>query len=131
MGKGVALTFKRSYPEMFKRYRALCEAGEYDIGKLFLWRTPHKWVLNLPTKKHWRNPSRPEYVEAGLNAFVRNFEKMRISSVAFPPLGCGNGELDFAEVVRPIMDRYLCSSSRPRPSIFRSTNSNSRKAPGS
>ncbi|MGH7578417.1 MAG: macro domain-containing protein, partial [Longimicrobiales bacterium] len=89
MGKGVALTFKHSYPEMFKRYRALCEAGEYDIGKLFLWRTPHKWVLNLPTKKHWRNPSRPEYVEAGLNAFVRNFEKMRISSVAFPPLGCG------------------------------------------
>lgn len=109
MGKGIALTFKRIYPEMFKEYRGLCERRELEIGALHLYRTPHKNVLNFPTKVNWRNPSKPEYIEAGLRTFVRNYEKMRIRSVAFPPLGCGNGELDFAGVVKPIMDHYLRS----------------------
>ena len=107
MGKGIALTFKQIYPEMFNEYRDLCEKGTLKIGSLHLYRTPHKLVLNFPTKEHWRRPSKPEYIETGLKAFVSNFEKMRIRSIAFPPLGCGNGELAFQSVVRPIMDRYL------------------------
>lgn len=107
MGKGIALGFKRIYPEMFKEYQRHCEQGGIDIGSLYLYRTPHKYVLNFPTKKHWRNPSKPDYIEAGLRAFVRSYEKMKIRSIAFPPLGCGNGELDFEGTVRPIMEEHL------------------------
>jgi O-acetyl-ADP-ribose deacetylase (regulator of RNase III) len=106
MGKGIALTFKEVFPEMFREYRALCERGELKIGGLHLWRGPTRYVLNFPTKEHWRNPSKIEYIEAGLRSFVRMYERAGIHSVAFPPLGCGNGELDFA-VVRPVMERYL------------------------
>ena len=107
MGKGVALRFKKIYPEMFKAYRELCEQGELQIGRLFLYRTQHKLILNFPTKEHWRRPSRPEYIAAGLRTFVRNYERMGILSVAFPPLGCGNGELDFAGTVKPMMEEAL------------------------
>ena len=70
MGKGIALTFKSIYPEMFRQYVELCDAGELDIGRLFLYRTSNKLILNFPTKKHWRNPSKLEYIEAGLQTFV-------------------------------------------------------------
>ncbi|MFH1086302.1 MAG: macro domain-containing protein, partial [Chloroflexota bacterium] len=91
MGKGVALEFKRLYPDMFAEYRRLCETGQLAVGKLWLYRSPNKWILNFPTKEHWRNPSRVEYVETGLDAFRRNYSRMGIRSIAFPPLGCGNG----------------------------------------
>ena len=107
MGKGVALEFKRLYPEMYKQYRALCEAGQFDIGLLWLYKSSNKWVLNFPTKKHWRNPSRVEYIEAGLQKFVATYVEMGIHSIAFPPLGCGNGQLDFEQQVQPLMHRYL------------------------
>lgn len=107
MGKGVAAAFRRLYPEMYGEYRRLCEAGKIDIGTLWLYRTQHKSVLNFPTKKHWRNPSRPEYIEAGLKAFVRMYQVAGITSVAFPALGCGNGGLDFERQVQPLMERYL------------------------
>jgi hypothetical protein len=107
MGKGIAFDFKRLYPEMFAQYRNLCEEGKFSIGMLWLYKSPNKWVLNFPTKKHWRNPSRIEYVDAGLKKFVDTYEKMGIHSIAFPPLGCGNGQLDFESQVRPLMERYL------------------------
>jgi len=107
MGKGIAYRFKRIYPEMFEEYRRLCESQELDIGRLHLWTTPHKLVLNFPTKTTWRQPSRPSYIEKGLQTFVRTHADLGIDSVAFPPLGCGNGELDFATVVRPLMHQYL------------------------
>ena len=107
MGKGIALRFKKTFPEMFKEYRAVCERQELGIGSLHLYSTGHKLIVNFPTKKHWRNPSRPEWIRAGLATFVKNYDRMGIHSVAFPPLGCGNGELSFSEVVRPIMDEYL------------------------
>jgi len=108
MGKGIALTFRQIYPEMFEVYRDICEQGKLDIGTLYLYRDPdvNKLVLNFPTKKHWRNPSKLEYIEAGLRGFVRMYEQAGIHSIAFPPLGCGNGELNFADV-RPLMERYL------------------------
>ena len=86
MGKGIALRFKRIYPDMFKRYRDHCEHERLAIGKLFLWKTPHKWVLNFPTKEHWRNPSRPEYIERGLEKFVSIHDELGITSIAFPRL---------------------------------------------
>ena len=70
MGKGVAKEFKRVYPEMFTEYQKLCEGGQFNIGELFLYKTNHKWVLNFPTKKHWRNRSQLAYVKDGLGKFV-------------------------------------------------------------
>ncbi|HEV2949455.1 MAG TPA: macro domain-containing protein [Gemmataceae bacterium] len=78
-----------------------------DIGKLYFYRSQHKSVLNFPTKKHWRQASKPEYIEAGLKAFVAGYSRNGITSIAFPRLGCGNGELDWARQVRPLMERYL------------------------
>lgn len=107
MGKGVALEFKRLFPEMYHQYRDLCERGALQTGQLWLYRSPRKWVLNFPTKQHWRSPSRVEYIEAGLQKFVEVYAEWGIHSIAFPPLGCGNGQLDFGTQVRPLMERYL------------------------
>ena len=106
MGKGIAAEFKRRFPEMFTRYERHCKAGTLTIGKLYLYRSPHKWVLNFPTKQHWRNPSHIEWIESGLQKFVDTYEQQGITSIAFPQLGCGNGGLDWG-VVKPVMDRYL------------------------
>ena len=107
MGKGVALDFKKLFPDMYKQYRLLCEQGKFATGMLWLYKSPNKWVLNFPTKKHWRNPSKIEYVEAGLKKFVQIYARMGIHSIAFPPLGCGNGQLDFETQVQPLMHKYL------------------------
>lgn len=107
MGKGVALEFKRLFPDMYSQYRALCESGQFKVGQLWLYKTPQKWVLNFPTKEHWRAPSRLEYVQAGLEKFVQVYSDMGIHSIAFPPLGCGNGQLDFENQVRQLMEHYL------------------------
>lgn len=107
MGKGIAKEFKKNFPEMFKVYQERCEDRELKIGTLFLYRTPNKSVLNFPTKQHWRSPSKVEFIEAGLETFVASYEKWGIDSVAFPQLGCGNGELNWEVQVRPLMERHL------------------------
>lgn len=107
MGKGIALQFKKTYPEMFKQYQEFCETGKIDIGVLWIYKTPHKWVLNFPTKKSWRNPSRVEYIEIGLRKFTEKYNQLGIHSIAFPALGCGNGELSWEETVKPLMENYL------------------------
>ncbi len=109
MGKGIAKDFKFFFPEMFREYQSRCENNSIDIGKLFLFRTATKWILNFPTKKHWRNPSKTEYIEAGLKAFVAGYARTGITSIAFPRLGCGNGELDWEKQVRPLMEKHLGS----------------------
>ncbi len=106
MGKGVALEFKKRYPQMFTAYQKVCESKDLDIGKLMLWKSPEKWVLLFPTKRHWRNPSKLEYIEAGLKKFKQSWDKAGIESIAFPRLGCGNGALDW-NVVKPLMEKYL------------------------
>lgn len=107
MGKGIAKKFKTIYPEMFKEYQRLCETKQLTIGKLWLYKTPNKWILNFPTKTTWRMPSRIDYIESGLKAFVKGYAVNGITSVAFPALGCGNGELNWNNQVRPLMDKYL------------------------
>lgn len=106
MGKGLAHAYKEREPRMFAAYKRLCEQGLLQPGKLWLWRGRDNWVLNFPTKIHWRNPAKLEWIEAGLQKFVLAYEAQGIHEVSFPRLGCGNGGLDWEEV-RPLMERYL------------------------
>ncbi len=106
MGKGIAKEFKQRDPEMFVAYKKICDDGKLTPGKLWLWRGRESWTLNFPTKMHWRNPSRLEWIEAGLTKFVSGYEKLGIREISFPRLGCGNGGLNWDDV-RPLMERYL------------------------
>jgi len=107
MGKGLAKEFKRIYPDMFDIYQKFCENGSLTIGKLQLYKTPNKWILNFPTKANWRSPSKLEYIEQGLEKFVLNYNRLAIKSIAFPMLGCGNGGLSWEDEVKPLMEKYL------------------------
>ena len=107
MGKGIAKEFKSIYPEMFTEYQQLCESGRLNVGDLWVHKTAHKWVLNFPTKRHWRSPSKPEYLEAGLKKFAQIYQDARITSISFPQLGCGNGELDWKSESKPLIEKYL------------------------
>lgn len=107
MGKGIALEFKNRYPEMYKEYVSLCKNKEIRPGKPYyyfdIWGNS---VLNFPTKDHWRSPSKLSYIVSGLRWFRDNYEKLGITSIAFPPLGCGNGGLTWV-TVGPLMYHYL------------------------
>lgn len=106
MGKGLALSFKKRYPDMFEVYKKACEKHQFTMGKLMLHQEADHWILLFPTKENWRNPSKPEYIEKGLMKFVSSYAEKHITSIAFPKLGCGNGELDW-NLVKPLMERYL------------------------
>lgn len=106
MGKGIAKAFKQREPHMFAEYKQICDRRLLEPGKLWLWRGSERWILNFPTKVHWRNPSRIEWIEAGLEKFVGTYEAQGVTDISFPKLGCGNGGLDWDEV-RPLMERYL------------------------
>ena len=106
MGKGLALEFKKRYPKMFDKYKIACEKHQFTIGKLMLFYEADHWLLLFPTKESWRNPSRLEYIESGLNKFVQKYAEKNITSIAFPRLGCGNGELKWSDV-KPLMEKYL------------------------
>ncbi|MGB1286281.1 MAG: macro domain-containing protein [Aggregatilineales bacterium] len=107
MGRGLAKVFKQKYPEMFTEYQQRCKSGDFDVDDLHLYRTSDKWILNFPTKKHWRGKSKLEYIEAGLQKFVDIYETENITSAAFPQLGCGLGGLDWNTQVRPLVKQYL------------------------
>lgn len=106
MGKGLALSFKKRYPQMFEAYKRACDKHQLTIGKLMLFYAPDHWILMFPTKENWRNPSKLEYLEAGLHKFVNTYAEKGITSIAFPKLGCGNGELFWSDV-KPVMEKYL------------------------
>lgn len=106
MGKGIALEFKQRYPRMFETYKKMCEKHQLTVGKLALVYEPDHWILLFPTKQNWRYPSKMEYIENGLIRFSQTYMEKNISSIAFPKLGCGNGELDWDEV-KPLMEKYL------------------------
>jgi len=107
MGKGLALEFKNRYPEMFTKYKGFCDKGVFKPGVLWIYKAPDgKWILNFPTKIDWRNPSKMEYLEEGLQKFVEIWKDKEITSIAFPLLGCHNGGLNADEVI-PLMKKYL------------------------
>lgn len=107
MGKGIALEFKGLYPTMFKDYVAKCNRGEVKPGEPYLYRDFFSpWVINFPTKDHWRGRTKMEWIINGLEQLVCNYRHWGIESLAVPALGCGNGGLSWAEV-GPIMYEYL------------------------
>lgn len=106
MGKGLAQAFRDREPAMFAAYKRICDQKALVPGKLWLWRGRGSWVLNFPTKMHWRNPSKIEWIEQGLAKFVSAYEAQGITEISFPLLGCGNGGLDWNDV-RPVMEHYL------------------------
>ena len=106
MGKGIALEYKKRYPEMYIKYKELCNRNLIDIGKLWLHKTNEKWILNFPTKKHWRDSSKTEYLEMGLQKFLDEYENKGITSISFPLLGANNGGLNH-KVSQEIMCKYL------------------------
>lgn len=102
MGKGIALQFKRRYPDMFDAYQKACKHNEIAIGKMFAYETGQldgpAYIINFPTKKHWRSPSQLTYIDEGLTDLIRVIRELKITSIAIPPLGAGNGGLDWREV---------------------------------
>lgn len=107
MGKGIAQVFKGRYPDNYKDYRSRCQNGEVRPGEPYLFTDLFgASIINFPTKDHWRSSSRLSYIEKGLDWFANNWKKLGIESVAFPPLGCGNGGLDW-EDVGPLMFQKL------------------------
>ena len=107
MGAGIAKDFKERYPDMFDRYQVLCSTNKLNVGQLWLYKTQDKWILGFPTKKHWRDPSKIEYIEAGLKKPKDSYREKEITSIAFPKLGCGLGGLNWETQVQPLMDYYL------------------------
>jgi O-acetyl-ADP-ribose deacetylase (regulator of RNase III) len=112
MGKGIALQFKRAFPENYVFYQRACERGEVEPGRLLVfetgWMSPPRYIINFPTRRHWRSPSRMEDIETGLQALLEEIRNRQIRSIAIPPLGCGNGGLDWSEV-RPRIEQALAS----------------------
>ncbi len=114
MGAGLAKQFAQRYPGMLPSYQAACRQGKLRPGQLHLWRNPAardnnyksndepRWVINFPTKDDWRDDSKLEYIESGLQALVQAVQQHGITSLAVPPLGCGLGGLDL-HVVKPLM----------------------------
>jgi O-acetyl-ADP-ribose deacetylase (regulator of RNase III) len=104
MGKGLAL--KKTFPDVFVEYERACKAGEVAIGRMHVVRHENRFIINFPTKQHWRNPSKLEYIDAGLVALVATVRELAIASIAIPALGCGNGGLDWSAVEPRIVDAF-------------------------
>lgn len=113
MGKGIALEFKNWFPEMFRDYEQRCKAGQVKLGRPSLYKDlVGKWVLNFPTKDHWRSLSRLDDIVEGLKFLIAHYRDWGITSIAVPPLGCGHGQLEW-KVVGPTLYRYLSKLSIP------------------
>ena len=108
MGRGIALQFKKAFPENFQEYEKACKRKEVQPGKMFVHTTgkliPPRFIINFPTKRHWRGKSRMEDIEAGLAALRDCIEELKISSIAIPPLGSGLGGLNWEQVRARIVE---------------------------
>lgn len=98
MGAGVALAFKTRYPEMFRDYKRACKKGDVQPGKLHIWKTLTEWIINFPTKRHWRDNSRYDDIAAGLQALREYLSGLGSVKVTLPALGCGHGGLEWSRV---------------------------------
>lgn len=107
MGKGIAWQFRCAYPQMFDAYKKACAAGEVRLGRVHIHdlgirEGAPRWIINFPTKDHWVSDSFLGDIRAGLADLVKVINRLEITSIAVPPLGCGNGGLDWEEVL-PLM----------------------------
>jgi len=121
MGKGLALQFKNAFPANFKAYESACHAGEVAPGRMFIFDNGNpqnpRYILNFPTKRHWRDNSRIEDIRSGLESLVADLQRLRIRSIAVPPLGCGLGGLNWRDV-RPMIENSFSELSEVRVLLF-------------
>ncbi|QKW12491.1 macro domain-containing protein [Verrucosispora sp. NA02020] len=121
MGKGIALQFKRAYPANYAAYRAACAKNEVHLGRMFVHDAarpgPRRYVINFPTKGHWRAASKLSDVHAGLADLGRVVRERQITSIAVPALGCGHGGLAWAEV-HPVIERAFAELPDVRVVLF-------------
>lgn len=121
MGRGIALQFKNAWPENFKAYEEACKRKEVQPGRMFVFDTgrliPPRFIINFPTKRHWRGKSRIEDIETGLSALVTVIEERGIQSIAIPPLGSGLGGLEWSEVL-PRIESALATLPNVRVRIY-------------
>ena len=113
MGSGLALQFKNKHPALFESYKKRCDNGEINIGKMYVYSFPcsskdcYKHIINFPTKKHWKYPSKLKYIEEGLIDLVDVVKRLNVDSIAVPKLGCGKGGLQWNCVKPLIIDAFL------------------------
>jgi O-acetyl-ADP-ribose deacetylase (regulator of RNase III) len=107
MGKGIALQFKQAFPENFRQYEKACRGGQVKLGEMFIVATESifypRYIINFPTKNHWRGKSQIADIQKGLKSLISEVKKLGITSIAIPPLGCGNGGLNWADV-QPLIE---------------------------
>jgi len=108
MGAGLALQFKQRYPNMFKVYKAACNKKEVVVGKMWLWKTDDKLIVNFPTKNHWRNPSEVFYIKEGLVDLQCIIVEHNLKSLGLPALGCNLGKLRW-DVVKSLIEEWYIS----------------------
>jgi len=126
MGKGIALQFRQSFPAMFKAYSADCGADAVTLGKMNVFDlggllpSGPRWIINFPTKGHWKSRSRLKDIERGLESLVATVRELNIKSIAVPPLGCGHGGLDWSDV-RQLIERAFASIPDVRVLLFAPT----------
>lgn len=110
MGRGIALQFREAFPENYKAYKALCDRKQLRPGMIFTHdlnrRQNPRYIINFPTKRHWKGKSRIEDIESGLGALVEEVRNRHIQTVAVPALGCGLGGLEWSDV-RPMIEKAL------------------------
>jgi O-acetyl-ADP-ribose deacetylase (regulator of RNase III) len=125
MGKGIALMFKEAFPENLRAYVEACKNKEIKVGSVFVterhnWVGGPKWIVNFPTKQHWRNPSKIEWIKDGLQDLKRFIIENNVRSIALPPLGSGNGGLDWKDV-RPVIEDALSTLSDVEVTVYEPT----------
>ena len=106
MGKGLALEFRKRYPALFLSYKSACARKLISPGKVYVSNQQDKKVLLFPTKEHWKYPSKNEYIDSGLGYFSKNYKALKITSCAFPRIGCGLGGLEW-EKVKALIEKHL------------------------
>ncbi len=114
MGKGIALMFKERFPENMAEYARACRAKQVQTGKMFVTETSElmgpRWIVNFPTKQHWRAPSKMQWIIDGLQDLKQFIQTNRVKSIAIPPLGAGNGKLEWTDV-KPEIEKALADLS--------------------
>jgi len=124
MGRGIALQFRKEFPENYKAYRAACDRKELSVGRMLVFDLNRfenpRFVINFPTKRHWKGKSRIEDIRAGLAALVSEVRQRRIYSIAIPPLGCGLGGLDWKKV-RPLIGEAFLELPEVRVLVYEPT----------
>ncbi|MBI2263604.1 MAG: macro domain-containing protein [Armatimonadetes bacterium] len=131
MGKGIALQFKKAFPENFKAYERACRAGEVKPGSMFVFATGSminpRYIINFPTKRKWREKSRIVDIKSGLHALAEEVHRLNVSSIAVPPLGCGLGGLKWG-TVKPLIEGAFAELSEIQVLLFEPTGTPEAKA---